>query len=297
MMMMKMMGSLAAVLTVFLTQSPEAVELEFLQHVAPASSFHVNSVVIAGPTESILIDAQFFAEDARRVADQIEATGTKLKAIFITHPDHDHFSGAAVIVERFPGTPVYMTEAALAHFERDGRDAFQGDKQRRGDVLADSVITPQVLPSNTLTVDGETIEILPDLQGDVLEPLNSVVWVPSRSTIIASDLVFNGVHAWLGASDSASRKRWREDLERLSERGPVRVIAGHKPTVDTPDSPEVLGTMIEYLSLFDEVVEAATEGPQVVERVHERYPWAVEMLLNYSARRAVMMRTEGRGPA
>jgi glyoxylase-like metal-dependent hydrolase (beta-lactamase superfamily II) len=287
------MSALAALTAVLMAPDSAKGQLEFLQHVAADGAFHVNSVVIAGPTEAVLIDTQFFAEDARAVADQIAASGRKLKAIFIAHPDHDHFSGAAVIVERFPGTPVYMTEAARVHFEREGREAFRIDKERRGDVLADSVATPRVLPSNVLTVDGAVIEIIPDLQGDVLDPVNSVVWVPSERTLIASDLVFNGVHVWLGASNVETRKRWSADLRRLQELGAERVIPGHKPTIDTPDTPDALGTMIDYLALFDEALEGASDGAEVWGQVTEQYPWAVEGLLRYSAQQAVRRRSGG----
>jgi hypothetical protein len=88
----------------------------------------------------------------------------------------------------------------------------------------------------------------------------------------------------LGASDESTRRDWRGALERLEDRQPTTVIAGHKPTLDTPDSPEALGTMVEYLALFDEALERSSSGGQVAEAVRMRYPWSVVGLLNYSAR-------------
>jgi len=35
-----------------------------------------------------------------------------------------------------------------------------------------------VLPATILTVDGETVEVIKDLQGDVLKPTNSFLWFP-----------------------------------------------------------------------------------------------------------------------
>ncbi|MGH7620213.1 MAG: MBL fold metallo-hydrolase, partial [Gemmatimonadaceae bacterium] len=72
-----------------------------------STSFDVVATMIVGPTEVLLFDSQYHLADAKRLADRIAATHKHLKAIFISHPDHDHFAGAAVIVERFPGTPVY----------------------------------------------------------------------------------------------------------------------------------------------------------------------------------------------
>src|SRR5262249_36963253 len=67
-----------------------------------STSFDVVATLIVGPTEALLWDAQYHLPDAKRLADQIAASGKHLKAIIISHPDHDHFSGAAAIVERFP---------------------------------------------------------------------------------------------------------------------------------------------------------------------------------------------------
>ena len=119
-----------------------------------------------------------------------------------------------------------------------------------------------------------------------MTPVNSVVWIPSLRTLIASDLVFNGVHAWLGASDEASRTRWRDALQHIAGRQPTSVVAGHKPTVDTPDTPKVLQTMIDYLADFDAARTASNDGRELAESMRQKYRWKVGMLLNYSARMA-----------
>jgi glyoxylase-like metal-dependent hydrolase (beta-lactamase superfamily II) len=257
--------------------------LEVHQYVADSSAFHVTSLLIEGPTEVLLIDAQYHLEDARRVAERISATGKRLKAIFITHPDHDHYSGAAVIVERFPGTPVYMSQAAVRRFDSTGVRDFEEDRSRQPALFPDSVIVPEVLPSPHLTVDGERVEILADRQGDVITPINSVVWIPSIRTLYASDLVFNGVHVWLGASNESTRAAWRDELLALIELGAERVIAGHKPTVNTPDPPETLTAMSNYLSDFDSILLQASRAEEVIDEMRQRYDWRVPVLLNYSA--------------
>lgn len=269
-----------------MTTQPANVKLELVQYVADSTAFHVNSVLIVGTTEALLIDAQYHVADARRVADGIAATGKRLKAIVITHPDHDHFASAAAIVERFPGTPVYMTEAALHHFSTEGVDAFQQEKARRPALFPDSVVTPRLLPSTRLTVDGETVEIIPDLQADAMTPVNSVVWIPSLQTLITGDLVFNGVHAWLGASNEETRAAWRGALQRMIDLRPSVVVAGHKAAADIPDAPAVLQTMIDYLADFDAIRQSSSDGPELVEAMREKYAWKVVVLLNYSARAA-----------
>src|SRR5262249_57346476 len=116
---------------------------------------------------------------------------------------------------------VYMTPTALAEYMRTAARDFGGEKSRRPTVMADSIVTPAALPSNHLMVDGETIEVIPDLAGDVLKATNSALWIPSLRTVLAADIAFNGVHPWLGASDAASRAAWRESLKKLAEYHPA----------------------------------------------------------------------------
>lgn len=96
-----------------------------------SSALHVVAAIVEGPPEALLWDAPYHVADAARLADRIATSGRKLKAIVILHPDHDHFMHAAVIVARFPGTPVYMAPAGLAEYRRTATGAFAGEKTRR----------------------------------------------------------------------------------------------------------------------------------------------------------------------
>lgn len=252
-----------------------------------STSFDVVSTLVVGPTEAVLWDAQYHLADARRMADRIAASGKHLKAIIISHPDHDHYSGVAAIVERFPGTPVYMTAKALAVYDTTATRNFQGEKSRRPAMLPDSLVTPRLVPSTHFTIDGEDLEIVPDLQGDVIVPTNSVLWIPSISTVLAGDLVFSGVHPWLGSSDEASRAAWRAAVKHMETLHPAVVVAGHKKDVNAPDSPDVLRFMDNYLQDFDNFRKTSANADELRAAMLKRYPdLAVRVLLDYSAQTA-----------
>lgn len=252
-----------------------------------STAFDVVATIVVGPTEALLFDAQYHLADARRLADRIAASGKHLKAIFLSHPDHDHFAGAATIVERFPGTPVYMTPKALEEYRRTAPPAFRGEKSRAPQLLADSIVTPTPLPSNQLTVDGEKIEIIPDLTGDVITGVNSVVWIPSIATVLAGDVVFNTVHAWLGSSDTTSRAAWRKSLARIAALHPKVVVAGHKKDVAAPDMPNVVDVMDRYLADFDSLRKVLPNPPALYQAMLARYPnHAVANLLRFGAMQA-----------
>jgi glyoxylase-like metal-dependent hydrolase (beta-lactamase superfamily II) len=270
-----------------LTPRP-ASKLHLEEYVAPDSTaFHVVSTLIVGPTEVLLWDAQYHASDARRLADRIAATGKHLKAIVISHPDHDHYMGTAAVLERFPGTPVYMTAAAIQEYQKTSGRYLQMEKTRLGAEAPDSLVTPQILPSLHLTVDGEDVQVIPDLTGDVITPTNSSLWIPSLSAVLAADVAFDGIHPWLGSSDEASRTAWRASLKRLGELHPKTVVPGHKDKANAPDSPAVLTFMDRYLADFETTRKASDNAAALIATMQQKYPQlTVRMLLTWSAQMA-----------
>ena len=261
-----------------------------------STSFDVTATLVVGPTEVLLWDAMYLAKDAERLADTISASGKRLKAIVISHPDEDHVSGLAVVLRRFPGTPVYMTSAARKHFIANAPARFAADKGRMGNAIADSLVTPSELPWAKLSVDGQEVRVIPDLSGDMGAPLNSVLWIPSLRAILAGDVTFNHVYPWLGVSDAAARVAWRSSLKRLAALDPRIVVSGHKKSVALPDSPQVLKDMDAYLKAFDAGVATAATPMELAGKLTARYPdWAVVMLLRGSIMRAMGSRASAVG--
>lgn len=252
--------------------------------VADSHSFHVVSTLIVGPTEVVLFDTQNRLSDGRRVADRIAATGKRLKAIFISHPDEDHFFGALAIVDQFPGTPIYMTPAAIAEFGRTAEGMRLQGKQGLGAEVPDSLFHPQAYPAGGLAVDGVPLQLLADLQGDVLHPTNSAIWIPSLRAVLAGDIVFNGVYPYLAASTPGSRTAWQGSLDSLAALHPDVVVAGHKASADLPDTPAALEFMHHYLRDFDAARASAANVREMITTIRAKYPdLTVAMLLGYSA--------------
>ena len=265
-------------------------KLRLQEIAADSTGFDVTSTLIIGPRSVVLWDAQYHLQDANRVADAIQATGKKLQAIILSHPDEDHYTGAAAIVDRFPGTPVYMSAAGIKFWEGFAPNRF---KQERPGTVPDRLIKPELLQSNIIDLDGAKLEVIPDLDGD--NPgTNSVLWIPSLKTVLAGDVVFNGVHPWLGASDSASMVAWRNSLDRLAALHPTQVVAGHKKDVTSEDSPAALASMKEYLVAFDSLRQVSKTAPELRDAVLARYPQlAVRNLAGYSASVAMKKKMGG----
>ncbi len=260
--------------------------LQLFTYVAPANNLSVTSTLVYGPTEAILIDAQLSTSGATALGEQIAARARKLKAIFITHPDEDHYLGTAVLHQRFPSTPIYMTAAALVNFQNNLERKIAGAKRLLGADASDTVPTPALLPSTHLLVDDNAVEIIPDLQGDVLDQTNSFIWIPSLRTVIAGDIAFNHVHLYLADSTAESRQRWQGSLKRIQSLQPRVVIAGHKKSADIEDGPEVLVATGEYLRAFETARKAAADANALVAAMKQMYPdYGSEVILAYSAKK------------
>lgn len=260
-----------------------AARLTLETYVADSASFHVVSTLIVGPTEVIVFDAQNHMSDGRRLAERIAATGRHLKALVLSHPDEDHFFGALAVLDRFPGTPVYMTPAGLREFARVAEGMRAQLKPRLGAEAPDSLIHPQAMPAGGLTVDGERVQVIADLQGDVLTPCNTALWIPSIRAILAGDIAFNGVYPYLAASSEASRSAWHKSLDSLAAYEPAIVVSGHKWPENAPDSPEVLAFMHTYLNDFEAARKSSADARAMYLAILAKYrTLSVPMLLQYS---------------
>ena len=282
---------LCATMMVSASQTTLAAPRETLQldvFIGEADSWNVTSTLIYGKSEAILVDSQFRISQAKKLGDQVAARGRRLKAIIITHPDYDHYIGTAVLHERFPDTPIYMTADALEEFKLTSGEELAKKKASAPSETPDSLPTPEVLPTTIFTVDGETVEVIKDFQGDVLKTTNSFVWIPSLRAVIAGDIVFNGVHVWLGDSSPESRRAWHDSLQLIATLQPRVVVAGHKKNAGVPDSPQAIASMEKYLDDFESARKAASSADELVAVMKQKYgDWAWERLLVSSAKTAI----------
>jgi len=257
-------------------------------YTADTEGVGVTSTLIYGEREAILVDTQFRISDAEKLAERIAARGRRLTAIIVTHPHFDHFYGASVLLKRFPGTPVFASAADVEVIKRDLADTLAKIRAWFGaDAVPADIQIPQPWPSTHFTVDGQSVEVLAGLQGDVGPgPHNNIVWVPSLAAAIVGDIAFNQVHLSLRATDAQSRKAWIETLRSIEERHPRIVVAGHKNDPALPDSPDVLAFNTAYLAEFEVVLAASRNARELVAAMKQKFPQAgLDRILNFTAAR------------
>ncbi|MEO8586688.1 MAG: MBL fold metallo-hydrolase [Acidobacteriota bacterium] len=254
-----------------MTHSDSAPPLSWCHFPAGEHGFYRAPVLIIGSTEAVLIDGGFAYSDARAVADAIKATGKRLTLIYISQSDPDYYFNLGPIKAAFPNARVIAASATVAAIRGtvDKKLAIWGPqlKDNGPQTLADVVI-PETFDATTLSVDGETIEIV-DAEG---LPNRRYVWVPSLQAVFGGVRLFSGVHVWTADTNGAHQRAvWRANLDALAARKPAVVVAGHMAPNAAADASAITHTK-EWLLAFEEELSKALDSAALNAAMKARFP-------------------------
>lgn len=234
--------------------------------------FEVASVIVMGKSDAVLIDAQWTLSNAHRVIAEIKETGKELKTIYATHAHPDHYFGLGVIAEAFPSVKC----VALPSVADMINDQFFGKLDHWENVIGSTnvcrkTVSIESLNENYFELEGERLEIIPDLMGD-MKP-NSVVWIPSIRTIYGSDVLFNQAHPFTCEVTAEERLQWIRDIERLEKMDAEVIIPGHQKPGMPFDTSSYTFTK-EYLVATDEEITRTNSEGDFYYAMVQRFPEA-----------------------
>jgi len=78
-----------------------------------ANGYDVNSTMISGEKDMLLIDPQFTLSEAHKLAAEILESKKNLATIYVTHPHPDHLFGLAVLKQAFPNAKIVALPATV----------------------------------------------------------------------------------------------------------------------------------------------------------------------------------------
>lgn len=249
---------------------------------ADKNSFHVNSTLVIGESEVMVVDTGFTKADALRIAAKVLDSGKELKTIFISQADPDYYFGAEVLHALFPKAQVLSTPAVIEVIEKKlaGKLAFWGPKM--GSNAPVEPYLPQAIEDNALTVDGHKIEIR-GTQGELAHRL--YLWIPSSKTVLGNIAVYGNLHLWMAdAQSEGSQKAWVKQLQELQELNPEIVIPGHMKAGTKLDASTISYSQ-QYLADFQQAKSSSQNSAEVIDKMSASYPDAqLPMALSIGAK-------------
>ncbi|OEC97212.1 MBL fold metallo-hydrolase [Rhizobium sp. YK2] len=230
-----------------------------------------SSTLIYGERDAVLVDTFLTIEQTQTLSDWVAASRKNLTAIYVTHGHGDHFFGLAPLLERFPKARAVATPAVVeamhehlspASVENFWRTLFPGQ-------IPDRLLAAQPLENNELDLEGH--KLLAVNAGRTDTAVSSCLYVPSAGLIVGGDVVYNGIHLYLGETTTESRIEWISALDRLEALTPRTVIAGHK-VPENPDDPRIIGETRQYIHDFNRLNDATTTARELYDAMLQLYP-------------------------
>ena len=236
---------------------------------ATETSFGVNATVVTGDKEAMVIGSGFTKADALRIAAAVLDSGKALKTILISDADPDYYFGAEALQSIFPDAQVVATQAVAQEIRQHMEEKLKVWGPRLGANAPRRPVVPQVLPTTTLMVDGQRVEIL----GTTGELANRpYVWIPSARTITGNVALWSNLHVWTANTQTAAQRvAWLAQLDEMEALKPALVVPGHMKLGDPLDERSIEFTR-RYLKDFIAGIPRAKDSQALSEALKKQYP-------------------------
>jgi glyoxylase-like metal-dependent hydrolase (beta-lactamase superfamily II) len=228
------------------------------------------SKVVFGETDALLVDPPFTREQTARVGDWMERSGKRLTHIYITHGHGDHWFGAPLLVERFPGTTVYASQStiALMHHEATHGRAERWDRLFP-EQIGETPVIARPVPVEGFSLEGHRLEAIEVGHSDC--DGSTVLHVPSIGLVVAGDVAYNGVHQYLAEGGNFGLDAWVRAVDKVAALRPRAVVAGHKNRARA-DDPRILEETTEYLLTAQQLLAEKPSAAAFIDAMWNRYP-------------------------
>ena len=239
---------------------------------SPDDQFWVNSVIIEGSHEVMLVDAQLTKTNAERVLQKIKETKKPLSIIYITHEHADHFLGLEVFKEAYPRVRIIATPAVVDRINKVYLEKVDKWKKILGPGATSHVVPIGKFDGNFIEFESSKIEVFKNIQGDTDE--NTMLWIPGQRILIAGDVVVNDMHVYTAETDGKARGKWLDSLNKIRESKPALVIPGHSKVGAPLDATTAVDFTENYLLVFEEELKKAKYPDSLINTMKEKFPSA-----------------------
>ena len=242
------------------------------------TGYDVNSTMVIGQRDMLLIDPQFSLSEAHKLAAEILESKKHLAIIYSTHPHPDHLFGLAVLKQAFPDAKIVALPATV-NAAKTGWPARQKFwiATYGNNIPGPDPVLPEELTSPVLTLEGEQFPITGGVQG-ADGPGNSFVYIPSLSAVVTGDIVFDQVY--FGVPRDAARENWLKTIDQIAALKPSIVIPGHEGPGATRNWLSI-EFMKKYIADWDANLVRSKDAAEMRSNVLKQYPGlGMEFTLN-----------------
>jgi glyoxylase-like metal-dependent hydrolase (beta-lactamase superfamily II) len=242
----------------------------FLPNGEPKRFSPMASTLIYGREDAVLTDPGLTEDQARALGDWVAAKGRNLTDIFVTHGHGDHWFAAGLLAERF-GARVVASAGTIAQMRGNvAARPLLWDKLYPG-LIPPSPVTAGPVPGNRFTLEGHDLVIVE--VGHTDSDDTSVLHVPDLGLVVAGDVIYNGVHMYLGASAAAGGfEAWRDAIGLVEALESRHIVTGHQNSKLDDDARRTITQTRQYLDDADELLATENTAVGFFNAKIERYP-------------------------
>jgi glyoxylase-like metal-dependent hydrolase (beta-lactamase superfamily II) len=239
---------------------------------SPDGQFSVNSIMVEGDHQVMLVDAQLTKNSAEKVLQEIKETKKPLSIIYITHEHADHFLGLEVFKGAYPGVRIIATSAVVDRINKVYREKLDKWQKILGSGASSQVVEISKFDGSYIDFEGSRIQVIKDIQGDTDQ--NSMLWIPRQRILIAGDVLFDDIHVYTAETDSNARAKWLDTLRKVRELKPSVVVPGHSKVGAALDASTAVDFTARYLLAFNEQLKTAEDPEGLINAMKEKFPSA-----------------------
>jgi glyoxylase-like metal-dependent hydrolase (beta-lactamase superfamily II) len=235
-----------------------------------------NTGVVVGDDAVMVVDTQPTPKLAQAAIEQIRSVTDKpIKYVVLTHYHATRALGASA----YEGAQVICSEDTRELIVERGAQDYKSELQRFPRLFQTADTIPG-LTSPTMTFGDRLSLWLGKLQVDLVQAGrghtkgDTVVWLPGERTLLAGDLVENGVAPYLGDGHCTD---WPKALRRLRDMHAEALLPGRgDPLIGDEGVEEVIAaTQTFVVELYGEVLRSA-EADEGLKQAYDRAAAALE---------------------